>query len=223
MRATSRDLVSALLTWSALALPLHAVELGALVIRAEPGAEVIWQGVQLGQTDDKGVMEISEIPLGSYDIEIRVPGHPGERFSVDVEEGSQILKVSPPEQVVVEAAATSSDVVMPAEASTPDPLRSSEISLGTVYFLLGFSILVLGAIWLAHLHSRREQAAAEPEGPAMMVDAPAERERRSPEFYDEIKRRENALDERGPAGSTAPRGPVLVKDVTPDSPSEEKA
>ena len=224
MRASSRGLVVTLLSCFAGALSLHAVELGSLVIRAEPDAEVIWQGVSLGRTGSNGAMEIAQIPLGSYDIEIRAAGRPARDFLVDVREGSQSLDVVPPAAPAAQpAVAGSPDAVAPAELSTPDPLRSSEISLGTVYFLLGFSILVLGAIWMAHLHSRREQAAAEPEGPALMVDAPAERDRRSPEFFDQIKRRENALDEHGPGDSTTPRGPILVKDVTPETPSEEKA
>ena len=41
-----------------------APEKGTLIVQSEPGAEVEWEGVNLGATDASGALVISDIPTG---------------------------------------------------------------------------------------------------------------------------------------------------------------
>ncbi len=49
-------------------------ENGTLRIHSQPDAEVIWDGVSLGTTDNGGLLTVSDIPPGSFTVTLRKAG-----------------------------------------------------------------------------------------------------------------------------------------------------
>ena len=68
-----------------------SVPLGNLILRSQPGAEVTWDGVNLGRTDEYGVMEIGDVPPGQYDLSFTRDGFEPLRVPMDVRAGSQSM------------------------------------------------------------------------------------------------------------------------------------
>ena len=68
-----------------------AEEKGSLLIQTEPGTEVVWDGVSLAKTDEKGRLSIEEIPLGQYNLVLHKNGFRKLRREVEVKRGQVSL------------------------------------------------------------------------------------------------------------------------------------
>ncbi len=143
----SRTLQAALAALLA-ASPLVAAgaEQGDLELRTEPGAVVVWEGVELGRADARGVLLIRDIPPASYRIELRKPGFRAREAVVDVTPGERTLSlplerlappvappkakpagpISPPEQ----APTGPSEKAAPESASAEPPRSAPETGAG---------------------------------------------------------------------------------------------
>ena len=64
-----------------------------LRIQSQPDVQVLWEGVDLGTTDDAGVLTIADIPPGEYRIELRRPGFESESIRMEVEPGENVLNL----------------------------------------------------------------------------------------------------------------------------------
>ena len=73
----NRLMLLLLLGWPPIA---DAAEAGGLRIVSQPGVEVTWEGVVLGQTDEVGALDISGIPPGTYSVSLLKEGY--EKLSV---------------------------------------------------------------------------------------------------------------------------------------------
>lgn len=49
-------------------------ETGTLRVHSQPGAEVVWEGVSLGNTDTSGSLSVSDIPPGTFNLVLRKTG-----------------------------------------------------------------------------------------------------------------------------------------------------
>ncbi len=62
-------------------------ETGTLRIHSQPGAEVVWEGVSLGNTDTSGSLTVSDIPPGTFNLVLRKTGFRQFQTSVTVAAG----------------------------------------------------------------------------------------------------------------------------------------
>ena len=69
-------------------LALPAGSTGVLELRSQPGVEVLWEGVALGETDASGLLVIAGIPPGEYHLTLRKQGFHDLDTRLEVAEGS---------------------------------------------------------------------------------------------------------------------------------------
>ncbi|RPI21862.1 MAG: PEGA domain-containing protein [Acidobacteria bacterium] len=75
-------------------LGITGADNGTLRIQSEPGAEVLWEGVSLEATDLKGLLTVSDIPPGKFELVLRKPGFREYRTSVTILAGeTSVLSV----------------------------------------------------------------------------------------------------------------------------------
>lgn len=71
-----------------------SAETGTLKVQAQPGTEVVWDGVSLDKIDASGTFTISEIPAGRFQVGLRKPGFQREERPVTITAGqTSILSV----------------------------------------------------------------------------------------------------------------------------------
>ena len=206
-----------------------SVPLGNLILRSQPGAEVTWDGVNLGRTDEYGVMEIGDVPPGQYDLSFTRDGFEPLRVPMDVRAGSQsmtslltalpqtaevpedtvaepvvvetpdVVFTPPAKEIVVEAAAQ--------KASDDFPIWPTALAALVIFF---------AAFTITRLARRRPQAAnlsLEPGGPKVVMGSPTSRSGKGSVFMRNLKRREDSLDNFVEAGSNRLRKRVIEVDV----------
>lgn len=200
-----------------------AVEFGALTIQSQPDVEVIWDGVPLGSTDAAGKMVIGNIPPGTYTLTFSSSGFTIREESVDITPGPQRLDATLVVQADVGAglapahladAPVDEDI---AQAPGPKP----QDYLLTTAFLVVVAVLVLTAFLLADRRSRRQRAAAKPQGPRIVVQGSSEPTKKLPTFYADLKRRETDLEDLVDAGSGRSRRQVIDIEVEDHGPVED--
>jgi len=102
-------------------------EKGSLLIQTAPGTEVIWDGVSLAKTDQKGRLNIEEIPLGQYTLSLRKDGFRRLRREVDVR-GGQVFLVLPLEPLTTsnrqQASHKPSKTLKPPEPPKPEQAKT---------------------------------------------------------------------------------------------------
>ena len=101
-----------------------SIPLGELTVRSQPGVEVVWDGIFLGVTDDKGVMKIGQIPPGGYSLALRLEGFEGRSFPLEVATGSQTVNLPLTANVAASSATTQS---IPPSGPDPQTLISPAI------------------------------------------------------------------------------------------------
>lgn len=197
----------------------------ALTVVAEPDSLVVWDGVELGRTDSRGRLEIGQIPLGEYEIEVSKPGFLPARLRIEVSSGHRELNLSmvpvrplppPPERPPpspLQAAARVVKDSQPAPAvieSPPDrrqETRVSQVADGRLLdmpwgLILPPVVLLAGLLlWLVRNYGlRRPYAADGPASPefhdSFAEDPVAPAHGSSISFLDDLRRRE-AMAERG--------------------------
>lgn len=187
---------------------------GALRIRSQPGVEVLWEGVALGETDAEGLLVVEDIPLGDYLLTLRAPGYRQIDVRTTVASGNSILELP----LVADEA--------PAEPSPP-PTGGADSSAGQAFgnqalLWLGAGLLVLVAAGWRILSPRRREAAAdspiaEPPLPQPLAAEPAPPDTApppapaadSPTFLEDLKRREQSLEEHPPGTVGAPEETII--------------
>jgi hypothetical protein len=98
---------------------------GALRIETLPGVEVLWESVSLGHTDETGILDIEDVPAGSFSITLRKRGYVERTAMVDIEGRASILAldlepIPPPPQPPIAPAAVADRAARPA-ATKPEP------------------------------------------------------------------------------------------------------
>ena len=66
---------------------------GQLNLVSQPGVEVFWEGVSLGETDDAGLLVIEGIPPGTYEVALRKSGYRNRTSRVEVTAGQRSLRL----------------------------------------------------------------------------------------------------------------------------------
>ncbi len=85
--------MSSLLPLVFLLLAAPAAEKGALQLVSQPGVEVEWEGILLGETDAKGLLTIRDIPPGEYRIALRKRGFRPLTRRLTVEPGDNVVSL----------------------------------------------------------------------------------------------------------------------------------
>jgi hypothetical protein len=97
-------MIATLLT---LLLAISPSDVGSLRIVSQPGVSVIWDEVEIGQTDSHGVLLIEQIPLGRFTIKLQKRGYltvtrevvitPAEkRLAIELSEIPRVRRSAPP-------------------------------------------------------------------------------------------------------------------------------
>ncbi len=60
---------------SVLLVTSSSVEKGSLRLTSQPGVEVEWEGIHLGETDADGILVVGDIPPGDYAVSLSKPGY----------------------------------------------------------------------------------------------------------------------------------------------------
>ena len=94
-------------------------EKGALRIVSQPAVEVIWEGVELGRTDSRGLLVIQEIPIGTYSVTLRKEGFRERKTRAVVKAGESrlSLKLKP---IILPQAAEKKTADRPAPEAVPE-------------------------------------------------------------------------------------------------------
>lgn len=167
---------------------------GILSVETEPGAQVVWEGVALGLADERGLMEIQDIPPGAYSLTVSKRGFSPLQKRIEVHAGrqsvsfrlaappparsqSRLVKVNtaPAGLSVVEAASApplEAQPLSPAETDAESKVRrSSQIDQGPgsetplIWVLLVAAVMAVVLTWFL----RRPRHAFPPLGPERPV------------------------------------------------------
>ncbi len=68
-------------------------EPASLSVHAQPGAQVLWEGLPVGRTDREGNLTLTGIPYGRYALEVVQEGFRPRKLTVEVGPGSNRLQV----------------------------------------------------------------------------------------------------------------------------------
>ena len=60
---------------SVLLVTSSSVEKGSLRLTSQPGVEVEWEGIHLGETDADGILVVGDVPPGDYAVSLSKPGY----------------------------------------------------------------------------------------------------------------------------------------------------
>jgi hypothetical protein len=197
-----------------------SISLGELTVRSQPGAEVVWDGVILGVTDDRGVMKIGQIPPGGYLLDLRLEGFEDRTVPLAVETGSQTLNLPLTALVAAKPAAVESD---PVSRSSDETTLSAPTQ--TIWpTALAAIVIVVAAIAIFRLARQRPQPAstvAQTDGPKVVLGSPGHRSGRSSGLLRDLKRREDSLENFVEAGSGGLKKEVLNREVVNHRPVDE--
>lgn len=168
-----------------------AAQTGSVRLESEPGTSVHWEGVDLGKTDDRGIMRIQGIPLGRFEVELTKDGFEPTSALLHVGEGENVMPIAlrAIDPAPVDVPEPTAEPPAPLEASTetradiraapePEPRQGQDAEAGgtspepTPPFV--WAAVALAAVVSTLLLRRRYSGASEvaPGGPA--VDAPVE-------------------------------------------------
>jgi hypothetical protein len=206
-----------------LAVPAPS-EKGTLRVQAEPGTEVVWEGVWLDKTDARGILIVSDVPPGRFSVTLQKPGSSPETRTVQIEPGQTTVltaarpapaapKANPPSRVVERGAparaapAPTRETVRevasaaPAEPAPVPPSSSSGTLIGppSVGSLLGLLVAVGALLAVIFLLRRRSPVLALPPAPPAETDvlesARGAHAAASAPFLSDLKRREELLEQ----------------------------
>ncbi|HVS02031.1 MAG TPA: PEGA domain-containing protein [Thermoanaerobaculia bacterium] len=166
-----------------------AGDFGQLVVRSQPGAEVLWDGVSLGPIQDDGELTIEGILPGSYSLSLRREGFTTYEQTLQVKAGTTNLTLP----------------LVPAAIEHPAGDSSGRFALS--WLLAGAVLLAAGAAaaWNLTRRSRRASPRRHRRLPGTPWDdrapAPSARQR-SAGFLAGIEQRERRIHR---AAATVPR------------------
>lgn len=179
----------------------RSVASGTLEIKADPGTTILLDGLPIGTSDDAGGLTISNIPPGLHTVVAQEEGGDSIFREVEVEAGDQALEIS-----LTRSPAPGRSI----NASLPDPFsrRSSpRISVFVVAILVAIGV---GALWLGRRRMEPlDEIPHKPEGPHVVMPRKRRDRRRFPRFYEDLRRRETALENLEERGSDRPRLKVI--------------
>ncbi len=102
-----------------------AADTGDLRIISQPGVEVTWEGVSLGDTDAEGAIDIAGIPPGSYEVRLSKAGFQPRITVVEVGSGLTVVSLaltpSPPDPRPPAASVTTPPVTAAPQAPAIEP------------------------------------------------------------------------------------------------------
>ena len=225
-------------------------ETGILRIHSQPGTEVVWEGVSLGNTDTAGSLTVSDIPPGTFTLALRKKGFhefqtsvtiaAGETISVDRElrPAVSLLPLPSTERPSqggrptgnrAESVRSDQDSrlapkqgSLPAwpAASPPAPAKTAT-AVPIWPFVLGGALVIL-VFWL----SRRLKPAAFSRAPALLADSDVlpqhQPAERTAAFLSDLKKREELLERGVEIVPERAKGPVIDLDSGSVREVEEK-
>jgi hypothetical protein len=168
--------MTVLVAWLLFALPSGAQ--ATVRVLTQPGVEVLWEGVSLGSTDGRGVLEIEGVPSGSFSVTLRKPGHQTRTTRIEVDSRTERLETrlervagsaaaqppsapKPAPRPAAEAAPAAA-VSEPGRARTASTPPTAPPSRKPVVLSVALLLVAAAAACLA-LYRRRHQAMAPPD------------------------------------------------------------
>jgi hypothetical protein len=215
---------------AALVLAGASIPLGSLTIRSQPGVEVVWDDLTLGTTDRQGVLEIGEIPPGSYTLLLGKQGFEAQSIPLEVSAGTQALNLSL--TAVLEALPEVPELpevialALEEPNSPPVALASEAPRAASVWpTALAAAVIVFAGITIFRLARRRPQPARpapEEAGPKVVMGSPGRRSSRSSTLLRDLKRREDSLENYVESGTGGLKRKVINVAQVEDRPVEDR-
>ena len=68
---------------------------GSLRIQSTPGTEVIWEGVSLDETDANGILTVTNVPPGRFNLVLKKSGFTSQKRVVEIAAGKTVTLSAP--------------------------------------------------------------------------------------------------------------------------------
>jgi hypothetical protein len=227
-------------------------ETGTLRIHSQPGSEVLWEGVSLGNTDTDGFLTVSDIPPGTFTLVLRKIGFREFQTSVSIAAGKTVsleARLQPPRPPAVtrpsrdrvptieraEPAGSDQDkrlneVLNAPPKPGPLPVWSAASRPAPQEGATGIPIwpfalggtLLVLVFWL----SRKLRPVGFPRSPALLAETdvlpPPHTPERTAAFLSDLKKREELLEQGVEIEPNRAKGPVIDLDSGSVREVEEK-
>jgi hypothetical protein len=125
-RSLNRAFSAPLFLLVGVCLSAEAQERATLTLQAQPGVDILWQGVRLGTTEADGRLVIRNVPPGEFEIRLSKPGYQYRTEWILIEGSQPVTHAFPLEAPQLMPSPTPEKQL---DAARPNPVRPTDVAL----------------------------------------------------------------------------------------------